>query len=105
MFVRQEEWYRRGYCLCLFVETRVFLFSERSGFDELPQMWKRNVPWLDDSGENLPAGVAPERGQFPFPRKGRVRLKPTPPPDTLFDFVEYPAYLCAACKTVIFEYQ
>ncbi len=48
---------------------------------------------------------APERGQFPFPRKGRVRLKPTPPPDTLFDLVEYPAYLCAACKTVIFEYQ
>jgi hypothetical protein len=48
---------------------------------------------------------APERGQFPFPRKGRVRLKPTPPPNTPFDFVEYPAYLCAACKTVIFEYQ
>ncbi len=59
VFVRQEEWYRRGYCLCLFVETRVFLFSERSGFDELPQMWKRNVIWMDDSGENLPAGVGP----------------------------------------------
>ena len=48
---------------------------------------------------------APERGQCPVPRTGRARPKPTPPPETLFDFVEYPAYLCAACKTVIFEYQ
>ena len=36
--VRQKEWYRRGSRLCLFAETEAFLFPERSGFDELPQM-------------------------------------------------------------------
>ena len=48
---------------------------------------------------------APGHWQFPFPRKGRVLLKPTQPRDTPFDVVEYSAYLCADCKTVIFEYQ
>lgn len=48
---------------------------------------------------------APGHWQFPFLRKGRVLLKPTQPRDTPFDEMEYPAYLCAACKTVIFEYE
>ncbi|MGI5962255.1 MAG: PF20097 family protein [Lawsonibacter sp.] len=48
---------------------------------------------------------APGHAQFPLPRKGKVILKPTPPRDTPFDWSEYPAYLCADCKTVLFEFE
>ena len=41
VLVRQEEWYRRGYCLCLFVETRAFCFhKEGTHPHELSQMRK-----------------------------------------------------------------
>ena len=56
-------------------------------------------------GQNCNLEWAPGHWQFPFPRKGRVLLKPTLPRDTPFDLAEYSAYLCADCKTVIFEYE
>ncbi len=48
---------------------------------------------------------APGHWQFPLPRKDKVRLKPTPPRDTPFDVMEYPAYRCAACRLVLFAYE
>ena len=48
---------------------------------------------------------APKCYQFPFPRKGEVALRSPEERETMFDFVEYPAYLCKTCKTVIFQYQ
>ena len=48
---------------------------------------------------------APEHWYFPLLPKNKVRLNPTPPRSSFADFMEYPAYLCAACKTVIFEYE
>ena len=48
---------------------------------------------------------APERWHFPLPPKNRVRLNPTPSRSSFADFMEYPAYLCTDCKTVIFEYE
>ena len=48
---------------------------------------------------------APEGWQFPFPRKGRVKLRSTEPRDTAFDFSQYPALICQNCKTVLFQYQ
>lgn len=56
-------------------------------------------------GKNCNLEWAPGHGQFPMPRKGRVLLKPTPPPSSFLEFMEYRTYLCAACKTAIFEYE
>ena len=48
---------------------------------------------------------APEHRYFPLLHKNKVRLTPTPPRSSIAEFMQYPSYLCAACKTVIFEYE
>ena len=70
-----------------------------------PKCGKELSPGILMPGENCNLEWAPGHGQFPLPRRGRAVLKPIPPRDPLFDVPEYPAYLCADCKTVIFEYE
>ena len=97
---------QRFVCLCLFRETKAFLFLRRGVAlmncpkcgNELSPGWMvpRKICYLE---------WAPEHWYFPLLPKNKVRLNPTPPRSSFADFMEYPAYLCAACKTVIFEYE
>ena len=48
---------------------------------------------------------SPGHWYFPLPPRDRTRLKPNPPPSSPLEFMEYRTYLCAACKTAIFEYE
>ena len=66
--------------------------------NEMPPGWM--MP-----GKNCNLEWAPGHWQFPFPRKDRVALKPTPPRDTPLDCGEYSAHLCVNCKLVLFEYE
>lgn len=56
-------------------------------------------------GRNCGLEWAPGPWQFPFPRKNRVKLRPTEPRDTAFDIPQYPALICQSCKTILFQYQ
>ena len=56
-------------------------------------------------GKNCNLEWAPGRQQLPLPRKGRVKLLPTVPRDTPFDFPEYAAFVCKDCKIALFPYQ
>ncbi len=70
-----------------------------------PQCGAEMSPGLMIPGKNCDLEWAPGHWQFPFPRKGRVALKPPLPRDIPFDLPEYPAYLRTACRFVMFEYQ
>ncbi len=48
---------------------------------------------------------APNPYQFPLPQKDKVELRPTEERPTPFDFMEYRAHICKACKTVVFQYE
>ena len=108
VLVRQEEWYRRGYCLCLFVETRAFCFLRGVALMNCPKCGKPM-----ESG-TMYAGKYPlwtQRKKPPLFRapKDRVILRPlgdTSVGDFAFPFHNYPdTMLCRACNIACFSFQ
>lgn len=64
-----------------------------------------SLGWMTPGKSSLNLEWAPGHWHFPLPRKGKLTLKPPLPRESAFDTSEYPAHLCQACKTVIFEYE
>ena len=69
-----------------------------------PICGKEMEPGLMMPNKNTDLTWAPGRWQFPFPRKGKIKLRPPVPRDAPLDLPEYPAHHCPACKTVVFQY-